>query len=275
MAGSSALIISPNFTGVPNLEKFVLARCSNLCRLHPSIGNLKKLILLDLERCKELSCLLEKFEMESLEILNLTYCAKVKKIPKFVGNMKRLQKLLLGCIAIMELPSSIECLTGLNILILQGCKNLVCLPNTICNLTLLNNLDLFGCSKFDKLPEDLGNIVSLKKLTLCETTIKELPSSIEFLIILCSLDLIDCKNFVFLPNTICSLKSLFEFYLSGCSKFVNLPKNLRNLKALHTFSLEGTTIEMLPSSIGHLIALRCLSLNDCKIYCVFLALFVI
>nr|XP_023926108.1 disease resistance protein TAO1-like [Quercus suber] len=178
--------------------------------------------------------------------------------------MKRLQKLLLGCTAIMELPSSIECLTGLNILILSGCKNLVCLPNTICSLTLLNNLDLFGCSKFDKLPEDLGNMVSLKELTLCGTAIKELPSSVEFLLSLWSLNLTDCKNFVFLPSTICSLKSLSAIYRSGCSKFVNLPENLGNLEALHTFTLEGTAIEVLPSSIGHLIALRYLSLKDCK-----------
>nr|XP_023891406.1 TMV resistance protein N-like [Quercus suber] len=264
LAGSSALIISPDFTGVLNLEKLVLAWCSNLCELHPSIGNLKKLSLLDLEQCKELSCLPNKFETESLEILNLTHCSKVKKISEFVGNMKRLQKLLLGCTAILELPSSIECLTGLNILILSGCKNLVCLPNTICSLTLLNNLNLFGCSKFDKLPEDLGNMVSLKKLTLCGTAIKELPSSVEFLISLRSLNLTNCKNFVFLPSTICSLKSLFEICLSGCSKFVNLPENLGNLEALHTFTLEETAIEVLPSSIGHLIALRYLSLKDCK-----------
>ena len=230
----------------------------------PIHRDLKKLMLLGLEQCKELSCLPNKFEMESLEILNLTHCSKVKKISKFVGNMKRLQKLLLKCTTITELPLSVECLTSLNILILQDCKNLVCLPNTICSLTLLNNLDLFRCSKFDKLPEELGNIVSLKTLTLCGIAIKELLSSIEFLISLNSLDLTNCKKFVILPSTICSLKSLFKIYLCRCSKFVNLLENLGNLEALHTFSLEGTTIEVLPSSIGHLIALCSLNLKDCK-----------
>ena len=131
MAGSSNLIVSPDFTGVPNLEKLVLASCSNLRELHPSIGNLKNLILLDLEQCKELSYLLDKFEMESVETLNLSYCSKVKKVPEFLGDMKRLRKLLLECTAITELPSSVECLTGLNILNLAGCKNLQCLSNTI------------------------------------------------------------------------------------------------------------------------------------------------
>nr|POE61940.1 plant intracellular ras-group-related lrr protein 4 [Quercus suber] len=39
-------------------------------------------------------------------------------------------------------------------------------------------------------------------------------------------------------------------------KFIDLAENLGNLEALHTFTLEETAIEVLPSSIGHLIALR-------------------
>ena len=90
--------------------------------------------------------------MESLEILNLSYCSKVKKVPEFVGDMKSLQKLFFECTAITELPPSVECLTGLNILILGGCKNLQYLPSTICSLTLINNLNLYNCSNIDKLP---------------------------------------------------------------------------------------------------------------------------
>ena len=164
MDGSSDLVITPNFNGVPYLEELVLASCSNLRELHPSIGKLKKLKLLHLGWCQELTSLPDKFEMESLVILNLTYCLKVRKIPEFVGNMERLEELLLEGSAIIELPSSVECLTGLKILTLRHCKNLVHLPNTICCLTLLNNLVLFGCSQFNKLPEDLGKMVSLRCL---------------------------------------------------------------------------------------------------------------
>ncbi|KAM3701693.1 hypothetical protein ACJW31_05G193900 [Castanea mollissima] len=247
----------PNFTWVSNLEKLVLAQCSNLRQLHPSIGNLKKLTLLDLEQCKELSFLPNKFEMESLKILNLSYCSKVKKVPEFLGDMKRLQKLFLECATITELPSSVECLTSLNILILRGCKNLQCLPNNICSLTLISNFDLYKCTKFEKLPKYLGNIVSLNELNLSGTTIKELPLSVESLIGLDLLNLKDCKNFVFLPSTICSLKSLSKIDLCGCSKFVNLPDNLGNLEGLRNLSLEGTAIEILKYLI-------CLDLSGCS-----------
>ncbi|KAL4602270.1 hypothetical protein ACB092_10G040900 [Castanea dentata] len=264
MAGSSDMIITPNFNGVPNLEELVLEGCSKLRELHPSIGKLKNLKLLNLEECQELTSLPNKFELKSLVTLNLTRCSKVKKIPEFGGNMKHLQELLLEGIAITELPSSVECLIGLNILILRFCKKLVCLPNTICNLTSLKNLDLLGCLKFDKLPKDLGNIVSLKELGLSQTAIKELPSSVEFLIGLTSLSLTYCNNFVLLPSTICSLKSLDEIILSECSKFNKLPKDLGNIISLKELDLSGTTIKELPSSVKFLIALTSLDLRDCN-----------
>ena len=264
MDGSSNLIIAPNFNGVPNLEELVLARCSNLSKLHSSIGKLRKLKLLDLQKCPKLTSLPDKFEMESLVTLNLTCCLKVKKIPEFVGNMKLLQKLIFEGTAIMELPSSIECLTGLNILILRDCKNLVCLPNTFCSLTSLSSIDLSRCSKFDKLPEDLRNITSLKYLDLMGTAIKELPSSVEFLIGLTSLYLHDCKNFVLLPSTICSLKSLKTIMLCGCSKFDKLPEDLGNITSLKHLGLDKTAIKELPSSVEFLIGLTSLSLADCK-----------
>ncbi|KAK9984839.1 hypothetical protein SO802_034364 [Lithocarpus litseifolius] len=264
VAGSSDMIIAPNFNGVPNLEELDLKGCSKLRELHPSIGKLKNLKLLNLKKCQELTTLPNKFELESLVTLNLARCSKVKKIPEFVGNMKHLQELLLKGTAITELPSSVECLMGLNILILRDCKKLVCLPNTICNLTSLKNLDLLGCSKFDKLPEYLGNIVCLMELDLSGTAIRELPSSVEFLIGLEILDLKNCKNFVLLPSTICSLKSLRYFSLIGCSKFDRLPKDLGNIVSLESLFLSGTAIKELPSSVEFLIGLKTLQLNDCK-----------
>ena len=255
------LIITPNFTGVPNLEKLVLERCKNLQELDPSIGVLKKLILLNLRQCEKLIYLPKKFEMESLVILELSGCLNVKKIPEFVGSMEYLQHLSLKCTAITELPSSVERLVGLTSLTLIACKNLVCLPSTIFSLTLLTELDLSGCSKFDNLPEELGNAKSLKVLNLNGTAIKELSSSIGHLIGLISLRLIDCKNLVCLPNSICSLKLLECLDLFGCSKVENLPKNLGNVEGLEVLNLIGTAIKEVPSSIALLKNLKKLNIH--------------
>ena len=205
---SSNLIISPELTGVPNLEELILRSCRSLRELHPSVAILKKLVLLDLSFCENLSCLPRNFEMDSLMTLNLYCCLTLKKIPEFVGNMECLQSLILGCTSIMELPSSIGSLIGLTSLNLHGCKNLVCLPSTICSLNSLECLNLSGCSNIDNLPENLGNLEGLKFLDLSRTSIKELPSSIERLTSLTSLILRNCKNLVCPSSTICSLISL-------------------------------------------------------------------
>ena len=49
--------------------------------------------------------------MEFLEIFDVSGCSKLKWIPEFVGQMKRLSKLSLGGIAVEKLPSSIELLS--------------------------------------------------------------------------------------------------------------------------------------------------------------------
>ena len=113
---------TPDFTGVPNLVRIDLEGCTNLVEVHPSIGVLRRLIFLNLKDCKCLRSLPNKFEMESLEILMLSGCSKVKKIPEFAENMQQFRELSLNGTAIKKLPSSITYLTGLTLLNLRDCK---------------------------------------------------------------------------------------------------------------------------------------------------------
>ncbi|GMY19111.1 TMV resistance protein N-like isoform X1 [Fagus crenata] len=264
LTDSSNLIEIPDVTGIPNLEKLTLNKCSNLQELHPSIRIHKKLIHLNLKWCTKLSHLPSKFEMESLVALCLDGCSNVTKIPEFEGNMGCLWCLSLSDIAITELPSSVERLTGLRTFILENCKNLVCLPNTFCSLKSLETLNLSGCSKLGDLPENLGILEGLFDLDLSETAIKELPSSIGHLTSLTYLKLIECKDLLCLPSTICNLKFLVELDLSGCSKLDELPENLGILEGLEDLDLGGTAIKELPSSIGHLTSLTYLKMKECK-----------
>ena len=166
MRQSLKLIEVPDIIEVPNLETLDLKGCINLSKIHPSIGIHKKLIVLNLEKCKNLTSLPSKFEMEGLMQLNLSYCSKMKQIPEFGRNMRHVRSLRLDGSAITKLPTSIEHLTALRFLQLQNCKSLVCLPNTIFNLKLVKEVFLHGCSKLDRLPENLGNAESLEWLTL-------------------------------------------------------------------------------------------------------------
>ena len=85
--------------------------------------------------------------MKSLEILILSGCSKVKKVPEFAEDMKWLSELHLNGTAIKYLPSSIEHLTGLTLLNISHCKNLAGLPCAVFRMESLKEFIVFGCSR--------------------------------------------------------------------------------------------------------------------------------
>ncbi|PHT79222.1 hypothetical protein T459_17274 [Capsicum annuum] len=54
---SGSLLRTPNFCETPNLQKIILKSCVSLVEIHPSVGNFKKLIFLNMENCKNLESL--------------------------------------------------------------------------------------------------------------------------------------------------------------------------------------------------------------------------
>ncbi|XP_050273318.1 disease resistance protein RPV1-like [Quercus robur] len=246
---SKDLIMIPDTTEIPNLEKLILKDCTSLSKIHPSLGNLKKLISLDLNGCVCLESLPCKISLESLESFGLNGCWRLKKLPEIVGNMSRLPDLDLNGTAIEGLPSSIEHLTGLTLLNLRDCKSLLSLPDSICRLTSLKSLTLSGCSRLDRLPKNLGNLTGLKELDVNKSAIRELPSSLEHLSNLTTLNLSDCKDLLSIPNAICNLTNIKTLTLSGCSKLEDLPENIGNLIGLKKLEIIGTAMREPHSSI--------------------------
>lgn len=74
LSGSKYLIKTPNFSEAPNIETLVLQDCTRLVEVHPSIGVLKKLILLNMRNCKCVESLPPSISLESLEIFILSAC---------------------------------------------------------------------------------------------------------------------------------------------------------------------------------------------------------
>ena len=274
-----------DFNKIPNLEKLDLQGCINLPGVHPSIGVHKKLTLVNLKGCKNLKTLLGKFEMESLEILILSGCSKIKRIPEFGKSMKHLLKVYLDGTAIRKLPTSIKHLAGLASLNLRNCENLMWLPNTLFNLKLLRNVDLSGCSKLEKLPENLGNAENIEELDVSGTTIRQVPSSIG---LLKNIKVLYFRGFKRLSS---SYKSWYErllfysmprspnpldlllYYLSGSCCMTKLDLSNCNLKeisndigclfSLEKINLSGNNFFSLPSSIGRLSNLTQMRLYNC------------
>ncbi|XP_070672546.1 disease resistance protein RUN1-like [Malus domestica] len=248
LTSSPHLKQTPDFTETKNLEKAVFRSCTSLFEVHPSISSLKKLVLLDLEYCRNLKIFPSRIGMKSLRILKLSCCNNLDKFPEVSNVMQDLSKLYLGYTEIKELPSSISNLTGLVALNIKGCRKLESLPSSISHMKSLEYLDVSRCSKLEKFPE-----IS-----------EELPASILNLTSLDTLNLNDCRELESLPSSISHMKSLEYLYVSGCSKLEKFPDISEVMKKLSKLCLGGSAIKELPTSILNLTSLVTLNLNDCR-----------
>ncbi|XP_028097022.1 TMV resistance protein N-like [Camellia sinensis] len=122
---STYLKKSPNFAGVPNLERLILEGCMGLVNLHPSIGVLKRLICLNLKDCKSLKSLPDNIcQLKDLGNLNLSGCSKLDKLPQDLGVLDYLYELYADWTATRQLPSPIGRLKNLGVPTLKGCKGI-------------------------------------------------------------------------------------------------------------------------------------------------------
>ncbi|XVF78471.1 hypothetical protein PTKIN_Ptkin14bG0136200 [Pterospermum kingtungense] len=104
----------------------------------------------------------------------------------------------------------------------------------------LESLILEGCTRMIDVHQSIGVLRRLKQLNLR-----------------------DCKSLSSLP-TLLRMESLEIFILSGCPNIQRFPEIDGKMKCLLELFLDGTGIEGLPSSIGHLNRLKLLDLRDCK-----------
>ncbi|KAK8272406.1 hypothetical protein V6Z12_D11G329600 [Gossypium hirsutum] len=258
------LVRIPDLSRAPNLEKINLFWCSNLRDLPSSLQHLEKLTLLNVNSCENLRSLPSFYKATSLIELDLGGCSNLCSFPEIMGTMESLRHLVLNGTALKELPSSIGNLIGLKELNMNNCKNLVCLPDSFYKLKSLTTFRLHGCSRLEIFPEIMDTMEWLYELDLSGTALKEIPSSIGNLIGLMRLNMNNCKNLVCLPDSFCKLKSLSRFYLQGCSRLEIFPEIMDTMEWLYELDLSGTALKELPSSIGNLIGLKDLNMNNCR-----------
>nr|XP_016468479.1 PREDICTED: putative disease resistance protein At4g11170 [Nicotiana tabacum] len=97
-----------------SLETLLLGGCTSLTEIHPSIGNLDRLIKLDMSRCEKLGDLPSSIcQLISLEELFIHHCSSIKTLPDNLGDMKSLTFLYADDTGIKQLPRSVEMLRNL------------------------------------------------------------------------------------------------------------------------------------------------------------------
>ena len=173
---SEKLIWTPEFSG--SLERLYLGDCYNLVKIHPSIGKLSRLIVLDLRFCCSLINLPRmSSKLKSLEVLNLNGCSKLKEI-EFEGILKSLSELYLG-------EYAFECFATHPLLYPFvypfTSEYLKFLPTyKYDSLRSLGNLSVFGPPKLAKLPEKLWELKHLMDFQFRGNVMREICHSLLY-----------------------------------------------------------------------------------------------
>nr|AXU93569.1 RPP4/RPP5-like protein [Arabidopsis thaliana] len=247
LSESENLTEIPDLSKATKLESLILNNCKSLVTLPSTIGNLHRLVRLEMKECTGLEVLPTDVNLSSLETLNLSGSSSLRSFPLISTNIVWLY---LENTAIEEIPSTIGNLHRLVRLEMKECTGLEVLPTDV-NLSSLETLDLSGCSSLRSFPLISK---SIKWLYLENTAIEEIPD-LSKATNLKNLKLNNCKSLVTLPTTIGNLQKLVRFEMKECTGLEVLPTdvNLSSLmildlsgcSSLRTFPLISTRIECL------------------------------
>lgn len=237
LSHSECLTKTPNFTGVPNLEKLLLEGCTNLFEVHPSIGQLGRLVHLNINNCKNLSKLPSSISnLKLLEKLFVDGCSSLELFPQQLGNMKCLMELHASQTAIKLLPNSIGLL-----------KHLVYLWRNKENaarywILLFLSAILWKSSNTKRFwSPSISAMCSLRCLDLsyCNLSDGDVPPDLSYLSSLENLDLAG-NRFSSLPSILCHLSNLEHVSVNSClslQSIPELPPNIATLDARDCISL--------------------------------------
>ncbi|XP_056860870.1 disease resistance-like protein DSC2 isoform X2 [Raphanus sativus] len=184
----------PDLSKAVNMEELCLSHCSCLVMLSPSVKNLNKLVVLEMECCSKLESIPTNINLESLSILNLDKCSRLTTFPDVSSNIGFLS---MSETAIEQVPETIMSWPNLAALDMSGCKNLKtfpCLPDSI---EWLN----FSRTEIEEVPSRVvENLYRLSKLLMNSCMkLRSISSCISRLENIETLDFLGCKNVVNFP----------------------------------------------------------------------------
>ncbi|XP_040364157.1 disease resistance protein RPV1 [Rosa chinensis] len=171
-----------------------------------------------------------------LRVLDWRDCP-VTSLPSYF-NLKNLVQLIIPWSCIPRFGEVFKRMQNLKSLNLSGCKFLAQSPD-LSGSPNLEFLDLSRCESLKKVHPSVG---SLKKLV--------------------DLNLYRCSNLERLPGKV-NWRSLRSIHLDDCTRLESFPEIEGEMKYMTRLMLYNTGIKALPSSIGYLINLEQLEIQDC------------
>ena len=158
MSDSQNLIETPDLSGAPNLKQLILRRCRRLYKIHASLGDLNRLILLDMSKCECLESFPHNISLNALETFILSGCSRLKSLPSSIFLLKNLK--------VLSLSESFNGLTSFPLIQPKRSPNpMGILEHSLTGLCSLTILNLSYC-KLQSIPNDIGSLSSLECLDL-------------------------------------------------------------------------------------------------------------
>ncbi|XP_038709854.1 disease resistance protein RPV1-like [Tripterygium wilfordii] len=241
LSHSHGLIRTPNFTGLPSLERLLLKFCVNLIKVDESIRDLTRLFLLNLKGCRNMKRLPRNITMlKSLEELVLSGCSSLEQLPEDLQKMKSLRVFLANGTCMNGLRSTLRDGKRLNLLSTSSWHSIFWswvsprqgsqLPSFSLALLppCLVSLSLADCNISDNhIPNDLNTgLPFLQNLNLSGNPLLSLPESIKSLTMLKSLQLNQCNMLRSLPVLPTSLKAFRARDCTSLERIAYLPHML-------------------------------------------------
>lgn len=201
-----------------------------------------------------------------LRELNLTECNQLQRVPKDIGQIRVLQKVVFRrCRLLTTLPEEFSDLHFLEHLDLTNCRSLRSLPNNFGGLKHLRHLDLSFCSKLKMLPDSFSQLLLISYLTFEKCKILNIgPNILGKSTSLEHLDFRGCDKLQVLPCNITSQRHLKRLNIH-CRGLKQLPEDLGELTGLRYLILECPQITQIPDSLGNLIHLESIDFRSSRL----------
>ncbi|TXG47004.1 hypothetical protein EZV62_026298 [Acer yangbiense] len=166
-----------NFPHISGNIKRLEMRGSGVEEVPSMIQSLSMLERLDMSYCTRLKSISKSIcKLKSLNLLDLTGCCKLEKLPPFSG-LCSLKELRLNNSNLTEISEDIGCLSSLEKLELHG-NVFERLPKSIKQLSKLYYLSLYNCGMLRSLPELPSSLRYLEAMN-CKELIQSLPDESE------------------------------------------------------------------------------------------------
>lgn len=210
----------------------------------PSWIPMKKLTFLEVSG-SALETLWQGPSQAPLQLKELHIYAALSKIPKSIGQLKHLERVVIISreLCLNNLPEEFYQLRSLKFLVLRNCLKLKSLPDSLGDLINLEYLDLSYSWELEMLPNSSGNLIRLKYLCLR-----------------------GCANLIISAQTLGNIRALEHLDLSLCERMEILPPQVAQQRSLIELSLVATNLKELPSAMRNLSDLKVLEIGSRKLH---------